>query len=293
MTGLQSMTGHGRAQQNSDGLAIEAEVRSVNNRFLKVSCKLHESLAYLENHIESLVRENVRRGSVHVSLRVSGSAEWSASKVCVATLQAYLDQLRLAIDPSTTVTIELGSALQLPGVLLPSQGPDPDKVTALGLSTLTEALDHLNRMRKIEGEQMGKELIDAVSQIRTISGQIESRAPDVVGDYRKRLETRVKAALAQMVPSVGELDLLREVVQFSDRCDIREEIVRLQSHLDQFQETIHERESQGRRLDFLTQEIARETNTIGAKANDATIAHHVVAIKTTVEQMRELVQNVE
>jgi uncharacterized protein (TIGR00255 family) len=226
-------------------------------------------------------------------LRASGSAEWSASKVCVPTLRAYLDQLRLAIDPSTTVTIELGSALQLPGVLLPSQGPDPDKVTALVLSTLTEALDHLNRMRKVEGEQMGKELIDAVSQIRTISGQIESRAPDVVGDYRKRLETRVKAALAQMVPSVGELDLLREVVQFSDRCDIREEIVRLQSHLDQFQETIHERESQGRRLDFLTQEIARETNTIGAKANDATIAHHVVAIKTTVEQMRELVQNVE
>jgi uncharacterized protein (TIGR00255 family) len=103
----------------------------------------------------------------------------------------------------------------------------------------------------------------------------------------------VRTALSELVPSVGEIDLLREVIQFTDRSDIREEIVRLKSHLDQFVEAVSARDSQGRRMDFLTQEIGRETNTIGAKANDAAIAHLVVAIKTTVEQIRELVQNVE
>lgn len=286
------MTGHGRAQQTDDGLALEAEVRSVNNRFLKVTYKLHESLGFLENQIEGLVREKVRRGSVHVSLRVTGGATGMASMVSVSTLKSYLDQTK-SVAFLGGISIELGSVLQLPGVLLPNPGPEPEKLTALALSTIGQALDELNRMRQIEGGQMAKELIEAASKVRAISGQIEARAPNVLIDYRKRLESRVRSALAEMLPTVGEIDVLREVVQFSDRCDIREEIVRLYSHLDQFLGALSDRESQGRRLDFLIQEIARETNTIGAKANDATIAHGVVSIKTTVEQMRELVQNVE
>jgi len=295
MTGLQSMTGHGRAQQTDDGLSLEAEVRSVNNRFLKVTYKLHESLSFLENQIEGLVREKVRRGSVHVTLRLSGGADAMANKVSESTLKSYLDQVRSGVGNGSgyTIVVELGSALQLPGVLLPNRGPEPEKLTALALSTIGQALDELNRMRQIEGGQMAKELIEAASKVRAISGQIEARAPNVLIDYRKRLESRVRSALAEMLPTVGEIDVLREVVQFSDRCDIREEIVRLYSHLDQFLGALSDRESQGRRLDFLIQEIARETNTIGAKANDATIAHGVVSIKTTVEQMRELVQNVE
>ena len=289
------MTGHGRAQQTDDGLSLEAEVRSVNNRFLKVTYKLHESLSFLENQIEGLVREKVRRGSVHVTLRLSGGADAMANKVSESTLKSYLDQVRSGVGNGSgyTIVVELGSALQLPGVLLPNRGPEPEKLTALALSTIGQALDELNRMRQIEGGQMAKELIEAASKVRAISGQIEARAPNVLIDYRKRLESRVRSALAEMLPTVGEIDVLREVVQFSDRCDIREEIVRLYSHLDQFLGALSDRESQGRRLDFLIQEIARETNTIGAKANDATIAHGVVSIKTTVEQMRELVQNVE
>jgi uncharacterized protein (TIGR00255 family) len=177
--------------------------------------------------------------------------------------------------------------------LLPNPGPEPEKLTALALSTIGQALDDLNRMRQIEGQQMGKELTESAAKVRAISDQIEARAPNVLIDYRKRLESRVRSALAEMLPTVGEIDVLREVVQFSDRCDIREEIVRLHSHLEQFHSAVSDKESQGRRLDFLIQEIGRETNTIGAKANDATIAHGVVSIKTTIEQMRELVQNVE
>ncbi len=294
MTGLQSMTGHGRAQQIEEGLSIEAEVRSVNNRFLKVTFKLHESLAYLENQIEGLVREKVRRGSVHVTLRLSGGAVAMANRVSESTLKSYLDQVVRSVGvQGYLISIELGSILQLPGVLLPNPGSEPEKLTALALSTLGQALDNLNRMRQIEGQQMGKELTESAAKVRAISDQIEARAPHVLIDYRKRLEARVRSALAEMLPTVGEIDVLREVVQFSDRCDIREEIVRLYSHLEQFHSALGDKESQGRRLDFLIQELARETNTIGAKANDATIAHGVVSIKTTIEQMRELVQNVE
>ena len=294
MTGLQSMTGHGRAQQVDEGLSIDAEVRSVNNRFLKVTYKLHESLAFLENQIEGLVREKVRRGSVHVTLRLSGGAVAMANRVSESTLKSYLDQVVRSVGvQGYLISIELGSILQLPGVLLPNPGSEPEKLTALALSTLGQALDNLNRMRQIEGQQMGKELIESAAKVRAISDQIEARAPHVLIDYRKRLEARVRSALAEMLPTVGEIDVLREVVQFSDRCDIREEIVRLYSHLEQFHSALGDKESQGRRLDFLIQELARETNTIGAKANDATIAHGVVSIKTTIEQMRELVQNVE
>lgn len=293
MLGLVSMTGHGRAQQTSDALAIDVEVRSVNNRFLKVTAKLHESLSFLEPQIESTVRDKVRRGTVHVSIRVSGAANLSAQKVCLQTLKSYIDQTYRPLLPSVLISLELGSVLQLPGVLVPSEGTDPEKVAGLVLSTLEKALEDLNRMRKIEGEQMAKELLEAIANVAQRVDEIEQRAPNVVSDYRKRLENRVRAALSDLVPSVGEIDLLREVIQFSDRSDIREEIVRLKSHLDQFVETVRAKDSQGRRLDFLTQEIGRETNTIGAKANDSAIAHLVVAIKTTVEQIRELVQNVE
>jgi uncharacterized protein (TIGR00255 family) len=251
-------------------------------------------LAYLENQIEGLVREKVRRGSVHVTLRLSGGAAGMANKVSESTLKSYLDQVRSGVGrDGYQIVIELGSVLQLPGVLLPNPGPEPEKLTALALSTIGQALDDLNRMRQNEGEQMAKELIEAATKVRAISAQIEARAPNVLIDYRKRLESRVRSALAEMLPTVGEIDVLREVVQFSDRCDIREEIVRLHSHLEQFHSALSDKESQGRRLDFLIQEIGRETNTIGAKANDATIAHGVVSIKTTIEQMRELVQNVE
>lgn len=293
MLGLVSMTGHGRAQQTSDALAIDVEVRSVNNRFLKVTSKLHESLSFLEPQIESTVRDKVRRGTVHVSIRVSGAANLSAQKVCLQTLKSYIDQTYRPLLPTVLISVELGSVLQLPGVLVPSEGTDPEKVAGLVLSTLERALEDLNRMRKIEGEQMAKELHEAIANVAQRVDEIEQRAPNVVSDYRKRLENRVRAALSDLVPSVGEIDLLREVIQFSDRSDIREEIVRLKSHLDQFVETVRAKDSQGRRLDFLTQEIGRETNTIGAKANDSAIAHLVVAIKTTVEQIRELVQNVE
>jgi len=291
---IYSMTGQGRAKLAVDGMEIEAEVRSVNNRFLKVTFKLTEPLSPFELAMENLVREHLKRGSVHVFVRYAGTGQSQTAAINTDLLQHYLSQTIEAVRKTGhLLTMELGSVLNLPGVLVPGNMADDGALSDLTLKTLTAALLDLNRMRQTEGNAMGRQLGELVRSVRELRGQIETRAPEVIAEYRKRLESRVRTALNDLGHSADELDILREVLQFSDRCDVREELVRLSSHLDRFEEALDGAESQGRRLDFLIQEIFRETNTIGAKANDATIAHYVVSIKTSVEQMRELVQNVE
>jgi uncharacterized protein (TIGR00255 family) len=291
---IYSMTGQGRAKLAVDGMEIEAEVRSVNNRFLKVTFKLTEPLSPFELAMENLVREHLKRGSVHVFVRYAGTGQSQTAAINTDLLQHYLSQTTQVVKKTGhLLTMELGSVLNLPGVLVPGNMADDGALSDLTLKTLTAALLDLNRMRQTEGNAMGRQLGELVRSVRELRGQIETRAPEVIAEYRKRLESRVRTALNDLGHSADELDILREVLQFSDRSDVREELVRLSSHLDRFEEALDGAESQGRRLDFLIQEIFRETNTIGAKANDATIAHYVVSIKTSVEQMRELVQNVE
>lgn len=288
------MTGQGRAKLAVDGMEIEAEVRSVNNRFLKVTFKLTDPLSPFELAMENLVREHLKRGSVHVFVRYSGTGQSQSASINTDLLEHYLRQTIQAVKKTGyPLTLELGSVLNLPGVLAPGNVADESALSELTLNTLSAALLDLNKMRQTEGNAMGRQLLELIRLVRELRGQIEVRAPEVIVEYRKRLESRVRMALNDLGHSADELDILREVLQFSDRCDVREELVRLSSHLDRFEEALEGAESQGRRLDFLIQEIFRETNTIGAKANDATIAHYVVSIKTSVEQMRELVQNVE
>lgn len=291
---IYSMTGQGRAKLAVDGMEIEAEVRSVNNRFLKVTFKLTDPLSPFELAMENLVREHLKRGSVHVFVRYSGTGQSQSASINTDLLEHYLRQTIQAVKKTGyPLTLELGSVLNLPGVLAPGNVADESALSELTLKTLSAALLDLNKMRQTEGDAMGRQLLELIRLVRELRGQIEVRAPEVIVEYRKRLESRVRMALNDLGHSADELDILREVLQFSDRCDVREELVRLSSHLDRFEESLEGAESQGRRLDFLIQEIFRETNTIGAKANDATIAHYVVSIKTSVEQMRELVQNVE
>lgn len=291
---LQSMTGHGHASGSHGDLSIDVEIRTVNNRFLKVSTRLSDIVASMEPKIEGIVRESLRRGTVNVSIRVGHSSQGNAPRVQLETLKSYIDQVSsLLRDAGNVIQLELGSLLQLPGVLANATFDDTEALEATVTTVLRQALSDLNRMRAVEGNAMAKQLADGVLQIRSFRQNILERAPMVIDEYRRRLETRVRSSLADLGHPSGEIDVLREVLQHSDRCDIREELVRLDSHLEQFQQSMNQSESQGRRLDFLIQELFRETNTIGSKANDAAIAHDVVSIKTVVEQMRELVQNIE
>ena len=288
------MTGHGQAHMRHGDLAIDVEIRTVNNRYLKVISKVSESASTIEPQIESIIREFLKRGSVSVSVRVSQSGKSNASTINQKTLEDYLTQSKSIADRlGIQLEYGLGPLLLLPGVLESTRQLDDDQLIEMVRTTLQSALRDLQSMRIKEGEAMRNQFTEILSQIAASKALIELRAPDVVAEYRTKLDQRIRNGLLHLGHEVSEIDVLREVLTYADRCDISEEITRLASHLSQFQAALFHIESQGRRLDFLIQELFRETNTIGSKANDSQVSQLVVEIKTAIEQMRELVQNVE
>lgn len=288
------MTGHGQAHTRHGDLAIDVEIRTVNNRYLKVISKVSESASAIEPQIESIVREFLKRGSVSVSIRVSQAGKSNASTINQKTLEDYLTQSKLIADRlGIQLEYGLGPLLLLPGVLESTRQVDDDQLIEMVRTTVHSALRDLQSMRIKEGEAMRNQFTETLSQIASSKALIELRAPDVIAEYRTKLDQRIRNGLSHLGYEVTEIDLLREVLTYADRCDISEEITRLASHLSQFQTALFQIESQGRRLDFLIQELFRETNTIGSKANDSQVSQFVVEIKTAIEQMRELVQNVE
>ncbi len=288
------MTGHGQATMRHGDYAIDVEIRTVNNRHLKVVSKISEVATALEPYLESIVREFLKRGSVTLSVRVGQLGKSNAAIINQKTLEDYLSQSKIIADRlGIHLEYSLGQILLLPGVLESTQQPDDDQLIESVGNTVRLALEDLQTMRSREGESMRGQFLETLSQIASDKALIELRAPVVVTEYRTKLEQKIRNALNHLGHQVTELDLLREVLTYADRCDISEEITRLSSHLSQFHSALSNSESQGRRLDFLIQELFRETNTIGSKANDSQVSQHVVSIKTAIEQMRELVQNVE
>ncbi len=296
---LLSMTGQGQGRRPYAAAEISAEVRAVNNRHLKVQVRACEPLSSLEPQIETLVRKTLRRGSLQLSVQISSSPSTSRFQVQESAVLGYIDQCEaLGIKLGVDGHVSLRDLLPLPGVisertdLLDDKSLDAELVAEV-MATIAQTLECLNVMRRAEGTSMGDELRRQLSRLAELTAEIEQRAPRVVDEYRRRLEARLTTVLGEMGATLQEADLAREVLIMADRADIREEIVRLRSHFSQFQKLLDDDESQGRKLDFLIQELFREANTIGSKAGDAEIAQRVVDIKTIIEQMRELVQNVE
>jgi uncharacterized protein (TIGR00255 family) len=290
------MTGHGEAHRHEDGLSIAVEIRTVNNRYFKLNLRVTEGYAPLESHVESLVREHIRRGTVQVQLQIDREARPEEYRLNQAVLKGYLQQLELALGTSIgRDAAQLAPLLALPGVVheptaeyeeIESQWPRIESV-------VRAALDQLSKMRMDEGRSMAADMIANARAIAVELKKVEARAPLVVEAYRARLNERLNKLLAEVSVRAEPSELIREVGMFAERTDISEEIVRLKSHLDQFDTVMAAAESQGRKLEFLIQEMFRETNTIGSKANDAEIAGHVIEIKTAIERMREMIQNVE
>jgi len=290
------MTGHGEAQRQQDGVAVAVEVRTVNNRYLKTTFRTSEGYGALEPNIEAVVRRHIRRGTVQVNVRVDRQAspdDFKLNEVVLASYQQQLEAVRK--KAGSTEPVHLDSLLMLPGVIdeAACRQISAEADWPLVEQTLDEALRNLSLMRAEEGAAMAADLHANCEVIATELDRIEERAPLVVEAYRKRLTERLNKLLEEYEVSIEATDVVREVGIFADRGDISEEIVRLRSHLRQFDAIAASEESNGRKLEFLIQEILRETNTIGSKANDAEIAGHVVEIKTAIERMREMIQNVE
>lgn len=290
------MTGHGEAHSHEDGLSIVVELRTVNNRYFKLNLRLTDGYMPLESHVESLIRQQIRRGTIQVSVQINREARPEDYRLNQAVLVGYLRQLETALGVSVSRDVgQLAPLLSLPGVVheptaeleeLESQWPKIERV-------IQSALAELSKMRIDEGRSMAADLTVNVRAIAAELAKIETRAPLVVDGYRGRLNEKLTKLLAEVGVQSDLGDVVREVGLFAERTDISEEIVRLKSHLDQFATVMAADESQGRKLEFLTQEMFRETNTIGSKANDSEIARHVIEIKTAIERMREMIQNVE
>jgi uncharacterized protein (TIGR00255 family) len=290
------MTGYGEARHQDPRWTIVVEMRTVNNRHFKLSAKISDEFATMEPVLEHLVRERVKRGTVQVSLRIDRPRRPEDYRLNLVALASYRDQLRgLQGSGSGVPPIELSQLLALPGVVdevhaspqAPQEGwPEIARV-------VSQALDGLQAARAQEGRAMAVELVALGRSIGDHLGRIADRTPMVVQAYHKRITDRVQALVSEQGVTVEPDDLIREVAILADRCDISEEVVRLRAHLAQYAAIIEEPESSGRKLEFLVQELGREINTIGSKANDVAISRSVVEVKALLEKIRELIQNVE
>jgi len=290
-----SMTGFGDATAERDGTHYAVEVRSLNNRFFKPVIKLPETISGLEPELETILRDKLGRGSITYVLKTRSDSAEAAYHINTHALKSYLEQLQAVKGLDRLVSIDLASLVQLPGVCQEPRD-ESDEIERHGhvVRELTlKAVAKLQQMRVREGEQLFKELMRHVKVIGDNLKEIAARAPAVVEDYHRRLSQRVQQLLSKAELQVSQPDLIKEVAVFAERADIAEEIQRLTSHLDAFEQACRTGEHAGRKLDFIAQEMLREANTIGSKANDATIARHIVEIKGAIDRLKEQVQNVE
>jgi uncharacterized protein (TIGR00255 family) len=293
---LISMTGFGEARSQTEGLAVAVEVRTINSRHFKLSYRASEGYSALEPEVEGVARETIRRGTVQLNLRVDRRASADDYRINIYVLENYRRQLQQYTgrqewsDPE-----DLQMLLALPGAVEEhfSANHDPRDDWPAIEPVVRDALAATGRMRAEEGVALAADLAHNGRQILEMLDAIAKRSPEVTQAYQSRLTTRVQQALSELNVTVQPADLLREVSLFADRSDISEEIVRLRSHLQQYEAALMLPESSGRKLEFIAQEIGREVNTIGSKANDAEISRLVVEMKTALERIREQIQNVE
>ncbi len=293
---LLSMTGYGDAHLHSEGVSVSVEVRSVNNRYFKLAVRGIELFSGLESQIEAVTRKYINRGTITINLRIKQDVTADKYRIDTDVLESYMQQIhQLGSKVGLAETPHIDSVLQLPGVVQENTDNDDEQFNAWPVieKTLRSALEKFDAMRRAEGENTTKDLRENLATIESHLEMIEAKSPQVVDGYRDRMTERVNKVLEEYDVTVDPATLLREVAIFTDRVNISEEIVRLKSHLGQFEKFLTQEESAGRKLDFLTQEIFRETNTIGSKANDAEIARGVVEMKTSIEKIREQVQNIE
>ena len=289
------MTGFGGANTRRNGYVIASEIKTVNNRYFKAALRISDGFSSLEPLIESLLRSKIDRGTINVQLKIRREEGRSRFQINRTALSYYIDSARRTAE--SAAGLALGGAadfFRLPGVIEESDEPDSAQdVWQAVEENLTRALGALSEMRRREGDEMEKAIRRHCGDLAERIAKIEELVPQVSDRYREKLLERVSAIMAEHQLAADETDFIRDIALFVDKSDISEEIVRFRSHLEQFDAAMKTTAPCGKRLDFLTQEMFREVNTIGSKANFSEITYWVVDMKTIVEKIREMVQNVE
>lgn len=290
---IHSMTGYGKGEAAGELGRCIVEVKTVNNRYGEVSVKMPRSFLGYEHEVRKAVGGRVKRGKADLFVQWEPAlAEVVVPPVNHAVARGYKQAFEaLAHDLHVSAEIPLALIVSQRNVLQESVSEEQSDLLPLVLQAVERALDNLDQMRRREGEALRTDLAERRQELAGLVAQVRSRAPQVVAEYHLKLQQRLDKLLGG-----AELDpqrLAQEVALLADRCDITEELVRLESHFSQFDETLDLQEPVGRKLDFLMQEFNREVNTIGSKANDAVVTSLVVRMKAELEKMREQVQNIE
>ncbi len=289
---MRSMTGFGLGEATLGDGRVSAEVRSLNHRFLELRIRLPNEIADHTFFAEQLCRERLGRGRYDVSIRVDATAfpPFEVDLERARSVYSAIQRLRDELCPGSEVSLSLLASF--PNLFVGTNASSAEPLRNALAKSIGAALDSLDQMRDAEGASLAVELRARLTSLRELSRVLADHGPALVAAQEKRLTQR----LERLLGGVGTPDparLAMEVALLADRCDITEELVRLGSHFDQFQRLIDAQGPSGRKLDFLLQEMGRETNTIGAKCQDASLSHLVVSLKAEVERLREQVQNIE
>ena len=293
---VKSMTGYGRARETRSGRDITVEVRSVNNRYLDVSVKLPRAYIFTEDAIKRRVQGAISRGKVDVFVTIDTTgADTAVITVNEALAQSYLDALRRIESiggDALKGTYSAVDVARFPEILTITKAEeDLESVQADICAVTDEALAAYNAMRAVEGEKLAADIGARLTTIETLTGKVEARSPETVREYREKLTGRMQEVLQST--TIDEARILTEAALFADKIAVDEETVRLRSHVSQLRGMLVSDEPMGRKMDFLIQEVNRESNTVGSKCNDVEIARIVVELKAEVEKIREQVQNIE
>ncbi|MDW7673746.1 MAG: YicC/YloC family endoribonuclease [Bacillota bacterium] len=292
---IKSMTGFGSGEITDNGWNIRVEVKAVNHRYSEAIVRLPRQFSLLEETVRAQIQKKVTRGRIEAYLNFEETEEKkSIVKLDKDLAVAYYKSLKelsgiLDRNDSEVTAIQLA---QLPEVIaVKEEDIDFEVIKELVIKAMVGALAKLNKMRETEGEELTKDLSQRLAKLVGITQQIKERSPKVVKEYQDKINERIKELLVHI--PLDENRLAMEIAVFADKCNIDEELVRLDSHCHQFNQSLASEEAVGRKLDFLVQEMNREVNTIGSKANDLTISHLVVEAKSELEKIREQVQNIE
>ena len=291
---IKSMTGYGRALQTVDGYDILVEMKSVNHRYLEFTARVPRAYSYLEEKLKSFLQQKAGRGKVEVSVSIYAVDGTDAQvEVNRTLLKGYVDALRSAgKELGLTDDLPLSAASRFGDIFNVRKAvEDADEIWGRVLPVAEEALDGFLAMREAEGKQLKADIQSRLEIIGQFVSQVEERSPQTVEEYRARLTKKMQEVLGDS--SIDEARILTEAAIYADRIAVDEETVRLRSHLAQIGEMLDSGEAVGRKLDFIVQELNRETNTIGSKAQDLEIARIVVEMKAQIEKIREQVQNIE
>lgn len=290
---IKSMTGYGKANISKNERNYQVEIKSVNHRYLDISVKIPRPISYLEEDIKNCISNQIKRGKVDVFINFeNNSSEGKNIKINTEIAKMYINELKkLAEKENINSNIEVTEISKYPDVLSIQNEQDDEIIKAETIEVVNLAVSQLVNMRQTEGNKIAIDLANRIQDIKQKIIEISSLSTGLIKDYVVKLEARIKELLQNK--EIDETRLAQEVVIYADKCSVEEEITRLDSHISQFSNLLNSSEAVGKKLDFIIQEMNRETNTIGSKANNLEITNDVIDIKTQIENIREQVQNIE